>query len=66
MFSLKPVYISVIHITIILVMTSIVNFTRALADPTRWRIVRLVMNQATGVRERPAACDKPKGKPSFN
>jgi hypothetical protein len=27
---------------------------------------RLVMNQATGVRERTAACDKPKGKLSFN
>jgi hypothetical protein len=27
---------------------------------------RLVINEATGVRERTRACDKPRGKPSFN
>ena len=27
---------------------------------------RLVMNEARGVRERPAACDKPKGKLSVD
>ena len=30
-----------------------------------WRR-RLVMNETKGVRERTAACDKPKGKLSFN
>ncbi|RYD45868.1 MAG: ArsR family transcriptional regulator [Verrucomicrobiaceae bacterium] len=33
------------------VMTNIVKFSRALADPTRWRIVRLVMNDALCVCE---------------
>ena len=32
-------------------MTNIVTFSRALADPTRWRIVRLVMDQALCVCE---------------
>ena len=33
------------------VMTNIVNFTRALSDPTRWRIVRLAMRDALCVCE---------------
>jgi ArsR family transcriptional regulator len=33
------------------VMENIVTFSRALADATRWRIVRLVMNQALCVCE---------------
>ena len=33
------------------VMTDIVTFSRALADPTRWRIVRLVMDRALCVCE---------------
>ena len=33
------------------VMENIVTFSRALADTTRWRIVRLVMNQALCVCE---------------
>jgi ArsR family transcriptional regulator len=32
-------------------MTNVVAFTRALADPTRWRIVRLVMEEALCVCE---------------
>lgn len=32
-------------------MTSAVTFFRALADPTRWRVVRLVMDQALCVCE---------------
>ena len=32
-------------------MTNIVTFSRALADPTRWRIVRLVMEDALCVCE---------------
>jgi ArsR family transcriptional regulator len=32
-------------------MTNAVTFSRALADPTRWRIVRLVMNEALCVCE---------------
>lgn len=34
-----------------LVMTNIVTFTRALGDATRWRIVRLVMDEALCVCE---------------
>lgn len=33
------------------VMTNLVTFSRALADPTRWRIIRLVMNEALCVCE---------------
>lgn len=33
------------------VMRNIVTFSRALADPTRWRVVRLVMDQALCVCE---------------
>ncbi len=33
-------------------MTNVVKFTRALADPTRWRIVRLVMREALRLSER--------------
>lgn len=33
------------------VMKNIVTFSKALADPTRWRIVRLVMDQALCVCE---------------
>jgi ArsR family transcriptional regulator len=33
------------------VMTNIVTFSRALADATRWRIVRLVLNEALCVCE---------------
>ena len=38
-------------ITVDFVMTDIVTFSRALADPTRWRIVRLVMDDALCVCE---------------
>jgi hypothetical protein len=34
--------------------------------PLPYNEKRLVMNEATGVRERTATCDKPKGKLSFN
>jgi ArsR family transcriptional regulator len=34
-----------------LIMKNIVTFTRALADPTRWRIVRLVLHDALCVCE---------------
>jgi ArsR family transcriptional regulator, arsenate/arsenite/antimonite-responsive transcriptional repressor len=35
----------------ILVMSNVVTFCRALSDETRWRVVRLVMNQAMCVCE---------------
>jgi ArsR family transcriptional regulator len=35
----------------ILIMSDVVTFSRALADPTRWRIVRLVMEDALCVCE---------------
>ena len=38
-------------VTIYLVTENIVNFSRALADPTRWRIVRLVRADALCVCE---------------
>jgi ArsR family transcriptional regulator, arsenate/arsenite/antimonite-responsive transcriptional repressor len=38
-------------VMIMFVMESIVTFSRALADPTRWRIVRLVMEDALCVCE---------------
>jgi len=38
-------------VTIKLVMTNIVTFSRTLADSTRWRIVRLVMDEALCVCE---------------
>lgn len=34
-----------------IVMTNLVTFSRALADPTRWRIIRLVMHDALCVCE---------------
>ena len=34
--------------------------------PLPYNEQRLAMNEATGVRERAATCDKPKGKLSFN
>lgn len=40
-------------------MTSPVTFSRALADPTRWRIVRLVMNEALCVCELADILDMP-------
>ncbi len=40
-------------------MTNIVNFTRALADSTRWRIVRLVMREALCVCELADILDMP-------
>ncbi len=39
------------NVTIFLVMNNIVMFSQALADPTRWRIVRLVMEDALCVCE---------------
>lgn len=36
---------------IFLVTKNIVKFSRALADPTRWRIIRLVLNEALCVCE---------------
>lgn len=41
------------------VMTNVVNFTRALSDPTRWRIVRLVMRDALCVCELADILDMP-------
>jgi ArsR family transcriptional regulator, arsenate/arsenite/antimonite-responsive transcriptional repressor len=38
-------------VTMISVTTDIVAFSRALADPTRWRIVRLVLDRALCVCE---------------
>lgn len=38
-------------VTMNLVMTNVVAFSRALADETRWRIVRLVMDEALCVCE---------------
>ena len=38
-------------VTVIPVMENAVSFSRALADPTRWRIVRLVMDNALCVCE---------------
>ena len=40
-----------IFVTMITVMSELVKFTRALADSTRWRIVRLVMDEALCVCE---------------
>ena len=40
-----------IHVTLIPVTENIVIFSRALADPTRWRIVRLVLDGALCVCE---------------
>jgi ArsR family transcriptional regulator len=45
------VYMSKLIITTFLVMKNVVTFSRALADPTRWRILRLVMDQALCVCE---------------
>lgn len=47
----NPVYIAGKYITSFLVMTNVVTFTRALGDSTRWRIVRLVMDEALCVCE---------------
>ncbi|RYD17419.1 MAG: ArsR family transcriptional regulator, partial [Verrucomicrobiaceae bacterium] len=44
-------FITTFPVTIFFVMTDIVTFSRALADPTRWRIVRLVMDDALCVCE---------------
>jgi len=38
-------------VTLIAVMKNVVTFSRALSDPTRWRIVRLVLNDALCVCE---------------
>jgi ArsR family transcriptional regulator len=43
--------ITKIVVTILLVMKDVVAFSRALADPTRWRIVSLVMDEALCVCE---------------
>lgn len=40
------VYIAGNYVTDFFVMTNVVTFTRALGDSTRWRIVRLVMDEA--------------------
>ena len=42
---------TVIPITMTVVTKSVVEFSRALADPTRWRIVHLVMSEALCVCE---------------
>lgn len=47
----KSIVITYIFVMILFVMTNIVTFSRALADPTRWRIVRLVMDEALCVCE---------------
>lgn len=39
------------YVTTIFVMTDVVQFTQALGDKTRWRIVRLVMDEALCVCE---------------
>lgn len=39
------------YVTLILVMTDAVSFARALGDPTRWRILRLVREDALCVCE---------------
>lgn len=38
-------------VTILVVMKNVVTFSRALADPTRWRILSLVMDEALCVCE---------------
>jgi ArsR family transcriptional regulator len=55
----KSVAIANPIVTINLVMSSIVTFTRALADPTRWRIVRMVRNEALCVCELADILDMP-------
>ena len=40
-----------IHVTVFAVTENIVKFSRALADPTRWRIIRLVLADALCVCE---------------
>lgn len=47
----NPVVVTAIFVTMIHVMSSVVTFSRALADATRWRIVRLVMADALCVCE---------------
>lgn len=47
----NPLDVTLIVITIIFVMTKSVLFFRALADETRWRVVRLVMDRALCVCE---------------
>jgi len=46
-----PLVITRFLVTLFLVMTNIVTFSHALADATRWRIVRLVMDEALCVCE---------------
>jgi DNA-binding transcriptional ArsR family regulator len=57
--SKELVYIVKNVITVFIVMTNIVSFTRALSDPTRWRIVRLVMREALCVCELADILDMP-------
>jgi len=54
-----PLYETLIYVTVIFVMMDIVTFSRALADTTRWRIVRLVMNEALCVCELADILDMP-------
>jgi ArsR family transcriptional regulator, arsenate/arsenite/antimonite-responsive transcriptional repressor len=53
-FTIQPLKffdITKLIVTIFFVMTNIVSFSRALADATRWRIVRLVLDDALCVCE---------------
>jgi ArsR family transcriptional regulator len=54
-----PVYIAENHVTFFFVMTDVVSFTRALGDTTRWRIVRLVNDEALCVCELADILDMP-------
>ncbi len=47
----SPLVVTANIVTSFLVTTDMVTFSRALADPTRWRIVRLVMDEALCVCE---------------
>ena len=47
----KALVPTVLTVTIFPVTKNIVQFSRALADPTRWRIVRLVLDEALCVCE---------------
>lgn len=53
------IYITTNIVTILFVMEELVTFSRALADPTRWRIIRLVMEDALCVCELAEILDMP-------
>lgn len=54
-----PLDETMFFITLIIIMTNAVSFNRALADPTRWRIVRLVSDEALCVCELADILDMP-------